>query len=160
MGWRDSFFGRAVALLLGGLFFGVMGWVATHGMDALVESQTARDIGITTIWVAIVVSACIWMLAKAPIPAPSFAVIRLKSRKSPPIDLLIIQAVWGTRGNEIDVTGTVSRQVNDGQLDMSVTHDLLGDPTPGMVKSLTIRYRTGNRERTKQYGEGSRAVLP
>jgi hypothetical protein len=66
----------------------------------------------------------------------------------------IIQAIYGTRGRYVDVTGIVRDRFRDGK-SFTVANDTFGvDPYPGQGKRLKISYIRGGEQREKEYREG------
>jgi hypothetical protein len=75
--------------------------------------------------------------------------------------LEIVNAVYGPPGSEIDVTGTIDRLVNDNRATFVVDGSAgLNDIAPGVVKTLTVKFRYDGREQTKRAQDGATVNLP
>jgi hypothetical protein len=80
-----------------------------------------------------------------------------------PDGLEILDAMYGAEGYFENVTSAVRMEVVNGYLDMPVTTEALQCPDPrfGVLKKLTIKFRTGGRRtHTKKFTENTQAVLP
>ena len=95
----------------------------------------------------------------APQPPPAVA--------AAPPELRIVEASYGADGHEAwDVTDKLREYVTDGVLDIGVGNHMFNagrgaeDPTPGVVKALTIAYEVDGNAHTKTFAENTRAHLP
>lgn len=70
----------------------------------------------------------------------------------------IISAVYGVRGNEIDVTGKVKKLYELGE-EIKVSNKLGGDPCKGSVKKLVIKIDSENGVISKKFSEGTYVKL-
>lgn len=76
--------------------------------------------------------------------------------------LEIIEAKYGAKGVEADVTNAVRRNVDEGQrLIMLVDNDSLGgDPVPNEPKTLVLRYKLHGDEIVESFQEGAAVEFP
>ncbi|RMF87808.1 MAG: hypothetical protein D6741_20090 [Planctomycetota bacterium] len=81
-----------------------------------------------------------------------------------PVRLQILEARYGAEGKEKDVTAVVRRAAKDMPLivlpSASYNQAFGGDPVPGVVKELRIRYRMDGREGEATFRENATIVLP
>ena len=90
--------------------------------------------------------------------SPDFQCYRLAIED---VKFRILQALYGTPNNEIDVTKQYEKHIDTGKLDVVVSNTIAeNDPDQGFVKILTIRYLNDGKEMIKQAKEGSRIQLP
>lgn len=74
--------------------------------------------------------------------------------KQIPSILKIIKATYGTVDKSIDIAKELTDKIIDGRLEINVTNDIAGDPTPGVKKNLTIEYIKDGKTRTLTLKEG------
>ena len=74
--------------------------------------------------------------------------------------LEILSAVYKTDKKQIDVTPIVRQRVSENSLTIRASNELAGDPDPGIVKSLIIYYRIGQKERQITANEGDTITIP
>lgn len=68
----------------------------------------------------------------------------------------VARAVYGARGNNIDVTNVIQQAVASGQGGIRISNESMGgDPVPGQAKTLVITYRTGRGNVTQSGREGT-----
>lgn len=72
----------------------------------------------------------------------------------------ILSAIYGTLGNNYDVTQKLNDIVKDKKLELIVSNGIAGDPDPGNVKYLKIRYIYQGNEIEKSFKEGDSISLP
>ncbi|MBS1917529.1 MAG: DUF4935 domain-containing protein [Bacteroidetes bacterium] len=79
--------------------------------------------------------------------------------KSP---LEILSAIYGSHQPEkqIDVTSILKERIANNKLTITASNDIVGDPDPGVVKSLTIHYRIGERQVQATIIEGATDTIP
>ena len=75
-------------------------------------------------------------------------------------DLLVIEALYGIRDHQFDVTAPLNAAIVDGKLHIYAGNQLAGDPAPGTPKELLVKYRCNGRELTKTVTEGADLDLP
>ena len=76
-------------------------------------------------------------------------------------ELLICSAIYGAREQVKDVTELIASKSASGHLRIRVTNDNLGgDPSPGLVKDLTIVYSYGGVTSTATTRENEELSLP
>lgn len=73
--------------------------------------------------------------------------------------LVIVSAKWGNGDKTADVTKIVQKSVNHANSSVSflASHVTLGDPAPGMVKSLEVSYTLGTETKTVSVTDSSGA---
>lgn len=75
--------------------------------------------------------------------------------------LEIVSAQYGTAPDKlIDVTELVVSRIVNNRLTIRASNDLAGDPNPGVVKSLSILYRIGQRQIQATIVEGATHTIP
>lgn len=74
--------------------------------------------------------------------------------------LKILSAVYGSGNHYIDITGALNNAVQDNSLKIVLSNNIAGDPTPGIVKDGTIKYRFNNTAETRSYHEADTIELP
>ncbi len=76
--------------------------------------------------------------------------------------LEIISAKYGTPQTDklTDVTELLVTKIVNNRLTITASNDLAGDPDPGIVKSLTILYRIGQRQMQATIMEGVTHTIP
>ncbi|GAB6166080.1 hypothetical protein JCM19992_20800 [Thermostilla marina] len=81
-----------------------------------------------------------------------------------PVKLEILEARYGAEGKEKDVTAVVQKAAKDMPLivlpSASYNQAFGGDPVPGVVKELRIRYRMNGREGEATFRENATILLP
>lgn len=84
------------------------------------------------------------------------------SERRPLRGLEIIRAEYGHFLPEgmADVTGTVGSREAGGRLELVASNDLAGDPAPGAVKELRVKYRAGDRVYRVWVPESQRMTIP
>lgn len=74
--------------------------------------------------------------------------------------LQIVSARWGSGSNFQNVTQRLQGMVRNNRLSIKVTPQNLGDPTPGVSKTLIVDYRYQNRQQNVKRVEGEMLNLP
>jgi hypothetical protein len=74
--------------------------------------------------------------------------------------LQITSARWGSGSRFQDVTQRLQGMVRNNRLSIKVTPQNLGDPTPGVSKTLFVDYRYQNRQQNVKRVEGEMLNLP
>lgn len=74
--------------------------------------------------------------------------------------LEIVSATWGSGTRMQNVTQRVQGYVRNNRISIKVTPQNLGDPTPGVSKTLVVNYRWQGRSRTEKRVEGEMLNLP
>lgn len=74
--------------------------------------------------------------------------------------LQIISARWGSGSNYQNVTQRLQGMVRNNRLSIKVVPQNLGDPTPGVSKTLIVDYRYQNRQQNVKRVEGEMLILP
>lgn len=74
--------------------------------------------------------------------------------------LRVIQAVYGTTKNSIDVTAKLNELIRDATLSTTASNELGGDPDKGTPKILKIKYDHNGVVITKEYKEHDLVKLP
>jgi hypothetical protein len=74
--------------------------------------------------------------------------------------LQITSARWGSGSNYQNVTQRLQGMVRNNRLSIKVTPQNLGDPTPGVSKTLIVDYRYQNRQQNVKRVEGEMLNLP
>ncbi len=74
--------------------------------------------------------------------------------------LQITSARWGSGSNYQNVTQHLQGMVRNNRLSIKVTPQNLGDPTPGVSKTLIVDYRYQNRQQNVKRVEGEMLILP
>lgn len=77
-----------------------------------------------------------------------------------PDNLRILEAIYGTTERKKDITQEIKALVKDNKLSIRASNDIAGDPYPGVVKKLRIRYEFQGEELEKEYTEGELVNLP
>lgn len=72
----------------------------------------------------------------------------------------VLQASYGTDHTNLDVSAELNDRIRNGGLKMIANNNLAGDPDFGIVKSLTVVYRSGGSLMTNQFREGDVVILP
>jgi len=84
---------------------------------------------------------------------------KVSVKKLPPIAVTIIRAVYGSEQKNVDVTaklGELSKKNNNGLVAIGSYNKVFGgDPHPRTSKKLTVTYKSGGKESTKVFDEGS-----
>lgn len=77
-------------------------------------------------------------------------------------DLEIINAVYGNKPDKIvDVTSKIQEMIKENKLETTASNALVNkDPDPGIVKSLYIQYKYGDKNISKKYTEKDEVKLP
>jgi class 3 adenylate cyclase len=77
------------------------------------------------------------------------------------IPFKIIEAIYGTDKNSVDVTRELTSQIKGSKIDTLVINQFLGgDPDPGVVKTLRVKYLRNGEDYTREVQEGARIQLP
>jgi len=77
------------------------------------------------------------------------------------IPFKIIEAIYGTENNAVDVTRELTSQIKGDNIDTLVVNQLLGgDPDPGVVKTLKVQYMRNGKVFKRKVQEGARIQLP
>jgi hypothetical protein len=74
--------------------------------------------------------------------------------------LQIVSATWGSGSRLQNVTQRVQGYVRNNRISIKVTPQNLGDPTPGVSKTLVVGYRWQGRLRSEKRIEGEMLNLP
>jgi hypothetical protein len=75
--------------------------------------------------------------------------------------LQVVQALYGTPGHQMVVTGRLQDMVREGRLSVRVNNETMGgDPDPGQRKQLSVVYRHHGQEQTITVPEGDQLNLP
>ena len=78
-----------------------------------------------------------------------------------PPGLEIIEATYGANGSTVNVASTLSSLIANQALSMNVSNaNLGGDPAPGSVKTLSVKYSTPSGLYLITVQEGSNLVIP
>ena len=78
-----------------------------------------------------------------------------------PPGLEIIEATYGANGSTVNVASTLSSLIANQALSMNVSNtNLGGDPAPGLVKTLSVKYSTPSGLYLITAQEGSNLVIP
>jgi class 3 adenylate cyclase len=75
-------------------------------------------------------------------------------------DLLITDAGYGIRDHRVDVTKQLNAAIVQSRLHILVGNQISGDPAPGIVKDLVVRYKYRGQELHKTVQEGGDLDLP
>lgn len=76
------------------------------------------------------------------------------------LELAILEAKYYTSSASFDVTSKLQSLIVNNTLDTIANNDLVGDPHPGVVKKLKIKYSVGREVYEKEFGEGELIHLP
>lgn len=76
------------------------------------------------------------------------------------IKLKIIEAKFGTESNSIDVKPELAELISNNKINIIITNKLKGDPDPGKIKKLTVKYFYNNLQFEKEVEEGQRLSIP
>lgn len=74
--------------------------------------------------------------------------------------LQIVSARWGSGSRFQNVTQRLQGMVRNNRLSIKVIPQNLGDPTPGVSKTLIVDYRYQNRQQNVKRVEGEMLILP
>jgi hypothetical protein len=74
--------------------------------------------------------------------------------------LEIIEAVYRTHKHSMDVTHKLNQRISNNTLDIVASNAIAGDPHPGFVKDLVIKYKVNGKEHTRTFPEKAKVVLP
>lgn len=74
--------------------------------------------------------------------------------KQNPSSLKIVKAIYGTPEKSIDLTKELTEKIIDGRLEIKVSNEIAGDPTPGTKKTLTIDYIKNGKTSNLTLNEG------
>jgi hypothetical protein len=74
--------------------------------------------------------------------------------------LQILHAEYGSDTNRIDVTDRLRVMVINNSLTITASNNLAGDPHFGVIKTLTIEYRFGNKVYTEKILESNTKKIP
>lgn len=86
----------------------------------------------------------------------SFSTIEEKSEK-----LHILEACYGSKPNNIiNVTEKLNEKIRNNKLSFKVSNDIAGDPDPGIIKSLDIKYQISDKIIEKTFKENEEVNLP
>ncbi len=72
----------------------------------------------------------------------------------------VLQASYGTDHTNLDVSAELNDRIRNGSVKAIANNNLAGDPDFGIVKSLTVVYRSGGTVMTNQFREGDVIILP
>jgi len=75
-------------------------------------------------------------------------------------DLLIIEALYGIRDHQYDVTRQLNNAITDGKLHLYVGNQLAGDPAPNTPKEIVVKYRVKDQVLEKVVAEGQDLDIP
>lgn len=82
-------------------------------------------------------------------------------------NLTIIKATYGTAGTpkQLDVTEDLKKNIKDNFLTIYSSSDIKGDPDPGSMKTLVVKYKwgnslLGNAEKNVIISEGETKTIP
>lgn len=74
--------------------------------------------------------------------------------KQIPSNLKIIKAIYGTVNKSINIAQELTDKIINGRLEINVSNEIAGDPTPGAKKKLTIEYIKDRESKTLILNEG------
>jgi hypothetical protein len=74
--------------------------------------------------------------------------------KQIPSNLKIIKAIYGTVNKSINIAQELTDKIINGRLEINVSNEIAGDPTPGAKKTLTIEYIKDRESKTLILNEG------
>lgn len=76
------------------------------------------------------------------------------------LGLDILEARYYTSVKTSDVTELVREKIENNKLAILASNDIFGDPHPGVVKKLLIKYKYAGETLTKEVGEGETLRIP
>jgi hypothetical protein len=79
--------------------------------------------------------------------------------KSNHSSLTIIKANYGTAEKSIDLSKELTEKIIDGRLEIKVTNEIAGDPTPGKNKFLIVEFIKDSKTKTLTLKEGDDLIL-
>lgn len=74
--------------------------------------------------------------------------------KQNPSSLKIVKAIYGTLEKSIDLTKKLTEKIIDGRLEVKVSNEIAGDPTPGTKKTLILGYIKNGKTSNLTLNEG------
>lgn len=74
--------------------------------------------------------------------------------------LEIIEAIYGTKNKQLDVKGKLQALSGGKKLSIVACNEIAGDPEHHVIKTLKVRFKYGDKERTRMYKEKDRVELP
>lgn len=81
-------------------------------------------------------------------------------KQSSTYEFEIVEAVYGTENNSVDITKHLIEAIHNNKLDITASNTIAGDPDPGRPKTLKVKYRLNWRTYEKTYKEDQRIQLP
>lgn len=74
--------------------------------------------------------------------------------------LKVLSAIYGTEKKNIDIASELNSLINEDELNVLASNDIAGDPHPGILKEVKIKYIYQGREGEKGFKEGETIKLP
>ncbi len=74
--------------------------------------------------------------------------------------LNVLSGIYKGRQAQVDVTAKLSQKISNNTLELVVSNDLFGDPDPGFIKTLEVRYSINATEFIVQVAEEETLFLP
>jgi len=72
----------------------------------------------------------------------------------------IIEGIYASKHKQIDVTQKLIESIRDNTLDITASNKIAGDPDPGYIKKLKIRYKVNDEETIAIFKEGEQVQIP
>jgi len=76
------------------------------------------------------------------------------------LGIFIIKAEYKTNKKSVDISRQLTEKILNNELHIIVTNEIAGDPDPGMVKSLKIKYYYQGKLYEQEIKEGQRLDIP
>ena len=133
-------------------------WDSNYPLSYLLGYFVCTVLFSTLLWLS---SRIIWYWSLFPLK--EFANLFLTTQKlyiKPAPLLEILNAIYKTDNNQVDVTQQLIERVVDNTLAVKATNELAGDPHPGVVKKLVVKYRYDNKISELKVNEGEILKLP
>ena len=76
------------------------------------------------------------------------------------LTLEILEATYSTPRVSLDVTQELKDSIQRNKINILASNEIKGDPEPGIVKKLKVKYNYGDEPFEKEVGVGQRLILP
>ncbi len=73
--------------------------------------------------------------------------------------LKVNNAKYGSPKNSFDMTKELNQLINNNRLEFVLNNEIVGDPDPGVIKTLEISYEINGERQTRTYNEGAKVVI-
>ena len=77
-----------------------------------------------------------------------------------PTSFEILEGIYRSKNNEFDVTEKLIKNINNNTLNIIASNEIFGDPSPGYIKHLIIKYKINGIIISATYQESEQIILP